>query len=127
SWSDTQIVCKVPAGTTNGPVTVSVNGVGSNALNFTVPNNHVSSVSPASGAVGTQVTVSGAGFGATQGSSGLTFAGQAATITSWSDTQIVATVPQTAAAGPVGVTVNNIASNLDVIFTVPGPVVFSIA
>jgi RHS repeat-associated protein len=128
SWSDTQIVTKVPSGASNGPVTIMVNGVASNPLNFTIPNNRVSSVSPSSGAVGTQVTVAGVGFGAAQGSSTISFSGQAAaSITGWSDTQIMATVPQTAAAGPVAVTVNTIPSNLDVIFTVPGPRIDSVA
>jgi hypothetical protein len=72
-----------------------------------------------------------AGPRATQGTSTISFSGQTASqhhhITSWSDTQIVATVPQTAAAGPVAVTVNSIPSNLDVIFTVPGPSIASVA
>jgi len=81
----------------------------------------IAGVSPTSGIVGSLVTVTGASFGGVQGSSTLTFNGQpAASISSWTDTQIVATVPVTASAGPVRVTVNNVTSN-SVIFTVPPP------
>jgi RHS repeat-associated protein len=47
----------------------------------------------------------GAGFGATQSDSIVTFDGVAATVSSWSDTQIVAIVPAGAASGPVTVAV----------------------
>lgn len=36
SWTDTQIVAKVPVGTTTGPVTVTVGGLVSNDVTFTV-------------------------------------------------------------------------------------------
>jgi RHS repeat-associated protein len=122
SWSDTQIVGTVPNGTSTGPVTVFVNGQTSNLVNYTIPGNAVSSVSPTTGPVGTQATITGSGFGATQGSSVLTFSGQLpASITSWNNTQIVATVPVTAITGPVAVTVNNVPSNINVMYTVPPP------
>src|SRR6266699_2026123 len=50
----------------------------------------ITSLTPASGAVGTSVTIAGANFGATQGTSTVTFNGTAATPTSWSATSIVA-------------------------------------
>jgi RHS repeat-associated protein len=128
SWSDTQIVGTVPNGASTGPVKVFVNGQYSNLVNYTVPANMVTSVSPTSGPVGTQVTVTGSGFGATQGTSALTFNGQLpATITSWSNTQIVAVVPVTATTGPAAVTVNNIPGNINVIYTVPPPAVTAIS
>ena len=129
SWSDTQIVATIPGNVLvgPGPVYVNVNNVNSNAANFTVPSNVVTSVAPSTGPVGTSVTVSGSGFGATQGSSTIRFNGQApASITSWSNTQIVATVPNTATTGPVLVTVNNIEANTTVIYTVPAPQLISV-
>jgi RHS repeat-associated protein len=53
------------------------------------------------------VTITGAGFGATQSTSTVNFwgAATAAAVTSWSDTQIVATVPAGTSTGPVSVTV----------------------
>jgi YD repeat-containing protein len=71
----------------------------------------VSSLAPASGSVGTIVTVSGSNFGATQGSSAITFNGAAASPTGWNANSITAPVPSSATTGPVRVTVNGAASN----------------
>ena len=77
------------------------------------------SLAPASGFIGTSVTVSGSNFGATQGTSTVTFNGvSAGTATSWSDTQIVVVVPGGATTGPVVITVNGVASNSDKVYTV---------
>src|SRR2546430_11666845 len=76
-------------------------------------------LTPASGFIGMSVTVSGSNFGATQGTSTVTFNGvSAVTATSWSDTQIVVVVPGGATTGPVVITVNGVASNSDKIYTV---------
>ena len=72
---------------------------------------YLSGLSVASGPVGTSVTISGSNFGATQGSSTVTFNGSAGTPTSWSDTSIVVPVPTGATTGPVVVTVGGKASN----------------
>ena len=56
------------------------------------------------------VTITGTNFGATQGTSTVTFNGTAATPTSWSGTAIVVPVPAGATTGPVVVTVNGVAS-----------------
>jgi len=48
---------------------------------------------------GSQVTLSGSGFGATQGSSTVKISGISASVSSWSDAQIVATVPSGASTG----------------------------
>src|SRR5262249_5445177 len=50
-------------------------------------------------------------FGATQGTSTVTFNGTTATPTSWSATSIVAPVPAGATTGPVAVTVGGVPSN----------------
>jgi hypothetical protein len=65
----------------------------------------ISSISPVTGAAGSSVTISGANFGASQGSSTVNFGGTHATVTSWSNNSIVATVPASLSTGPVGVTV----------------------
>ncbi len=84
----------------------------------------ITSVSPTSGGIGAQVTVTGQLFGATQGSSNVYFNGAGATsITSWSNTQIVASVPSTASTGPVTVIVGGIGSNRDFTFTFYNPVI----
>src|SRR6266851_2774554 len=60
---------------------------------------------------GCSITITGTGFGATQGSSFVSFNGITATVTNWSDTSLTVTVPAGAQAGPLFVTVNNVASN----------------
>src|SRR5205085_9274271 len=71
----------------------------------------VTQLSPTSGPIGSSVTITGTNFGATQGSSTVTFNGTSATsITSWSATSIVALVPNGAATGNVVVTAG-VASN----------------
>lgn len=65
-----------------------------------------SSMSPASGLPDYQVTISGAGFGATQNLGTVTFGSLPATIKSWSDTSITAAVPLAVAYGAVAVSVN---------------------
>jgi hypothetical protein len=77
----------------------------------------ITSLSPTSGPVGTSVTITGANFGTTQGTSTVTFNGTTAAPTSWSATSIVATVPTGATTGSVVVTVGGVASN-GVTFTV---------
>jgi hypothetical protein len=112
SWSSTQIVTPVPSGATTGPVVVTVGGVVSNHVNFTVGTPPtISYTNPIDGPVGTTVTIAGNYFGSTQGSSTITFNGTPATPTSWSNTQIVTAVPTGAATGPVVVTVGSLASN----------------
>src|SRR5580700_2697833 len=119
SWSATSIVAPVPSGTTSGNVTVTVGGQVSNGVAFTVtiPPPSITSVSPASGPVGTLVTLSGANFGVTQGSSTVSFNGTAATPSSWSATSIVAPVPTGTTTGNVTVTVGGQVSN-GVVFTI---------
>src|SRR5207247_3270923 len=112
SWSATSIVVPVPAGATTGNVIVTVGGLASNGVSFTVtvpPT--ITSLSPTSGPVATSVTIAGTTFGATPGSSTVTFSGTAATPTSWSATSIVVPVPAGATTGNVIVTVGGLASN----------------
>ena len=129
SWSDSQIVATIPGGVTTGPVRVSVNNISSNQdVVFTIPNPIITSISPSNGPVGTQVTVSGVGFGASQGTSTFTFQGITASIISWSANQIVATVPPAATTGYIQVTVLGISSHAgDVYFTIPAPQITSIS
>ncbi len=108
SWSNTSILLSVPSGNTTGPAAVTVDGIVSNGVQFTlIESLSVNSMTPTVGPVGTSVTVTGAGFGATQSNSTVNFWGTttAAGITSWNDAQIVATVPSGTTTGPVSVTV----------------------
>ena len=129
SWGATSIAAPVPAGALTGNVVVTVGGVASNGVSFTVtnPGPSINSLNPTSGVVGTGVTISGANFGATQGSSTVTFNGTSATPTSWSATSIVAPVPSGATTGNVVVTVGGVASNgVSFTVTVPPPSISSL-
>jgi hypothetical protein len=119
SWSATSIAVTVPSGATTGNVVVTVAGQASNGVSFTaiVPAPSITSLTPNTGAVGTAVTISGANFGAAQGSNTVTFNGVTATATSWSATSIAVTVPSGATTGNVVVTSGGQASN-GVTFTV---------
>jgi hypothetical protein len=108
NWSDTSITVGVPTGATRGPLTVTEGGVNSNSVQFSIENLSVSGLSPALGPTGSQVTITGTGFGASQTTSGVTFRGTVANIQSWSDTQIVALVPVGSFSGSVNVTVGGI-------------------
>ncbi len=85
----------------------------------------ITSISPSVGPVspvGGSVTIKGSGFGATQGSnSTVTFGSVASTPSSWSDTKIVAPVPNSLAPGfvDVVVTVNGAASNARSFIVIP--------
>lgn len=68
----------------------------------------VSAISPTSGKVGDTITLTGTNFGATQGTSKVTCNNVTASVQSWSNTSIVATVPLGASTGPLVVTVNGL-------------------
>jgi YD repeat-containing protein len=121
SWSDTSIGTTAPPGATTGPVLVRLNGQASNGVTFTVlqpPT--ISSLNPTNAVTGQAVTIGGTIFGATQGTSTVTFNGVPASATSWNDTSIQTTVPIGADTGPVVVTVSGRVSN-GVTFTVNPP------
>jgi hypothetical protein len=122
SWSATSIGVPVPAGATTGNVVVTVGGVASNGVNFSVTSSapSITNLNPTSGAVATPVTITGANFGSSQGTSTVTFNGTAASPTSWNATTIVVPVPPSATSGNVVVTVGGVASN-GVNFTVTAP------
>ena len=114
SWSDTSIVATVPTGLLEGPISivVTVNTLASNTAGFTVTGPQITSLTPNSGPVGTPVTIAGTNFGSTQGSSSVKFNSiPATTVTTWSNTSIVADVPLGATTGGVAVTVAGISSN----------------
>jgi hypothetical protein len=124
SWSATSITASVPTGATTGNIIVTVGGQSSNGVTFTVtvPPPSIASLNPTSGAIGVSVTIAGSNFGASQGTSTVTFNGITAAPTAWSATSIAAPVPNGATTGNVVVTVGGVASN-GVSFTVtnPGP------
>jgi hypothetical protein len=124
SWSDTSIVVPVPVNAKTGPVVVQADNQTSPGFDFDVTSS-ISQLSPVAGIPGTPVTISGNGFGDTQGTSVVFFNNAPAVATSWSNTSIVAIVPPGASSGPVAALVNGAAST-SLPFTV-GPTIASIA
>ena len=76
----------------------------------------ISLLNPDSGIVGTEVIISGSGFGSIQGT--VTFNGIFAPIMSWSHSQIITNVPLGATSGPVAVITNDGKISSGVNFTV---------
>src|SRR5438874_13608802 len=131
SWGSTSIVAVVPSGLSNGAasVIVTVSGTASSSVTFTVANPIViSTLSPNSGPSGTSVSIAASNFGSTKGTSTVKFGTIVASTTSWSNTSIVAIVPNGIVASTVRVvvTVNSTASNT-VNFPVTNPFIASIS
>ncbi|MFH1453318.1 MAG: IPT/TIG domain-containing protein [Armatimonadota bacterium] len=81
-------------------------------------NPQITKLNPTSGQVGVAVIIDGYNFGDNQGSSTVKFNGiEAITVTSWTNSRIICSVPTGASTGNVVVTVNGTASN-SVPFTV---------
>jgi len=119
SWSDTSIIATVASGSSSGKVQIQQNGLSSNQLSFTVSTPNIVGVTPTSGTSGTQVTVSGSGFGSVQGSGQVWLGTAQGQVSSWSDTQVVATVASDSKSGNAQILQNGVLSN-SVAFTVTG-------
>ncbi len=78
----------------------------------------VTAISPESGPVGTEITITGTNFPTDASAINLTFGGVAATITSVSSTEIITTVPSGASSGEVNVAVNGLTKSTPASFTV---------
>jgi hypothetical protein len=94
SWSDTRIVVTVPAGTKPGKCWVKQNGSWSNGVAFAMVGPKLRSISPSSFSPGTEVRLTGSGFGASQGIGYVDlWNSNFAPVVSWSDRSIVVRVP----------------------------------
>jgi len=76
----------------------------------------VNSIAPQSGIAGMKLTISGTGFGASQGSGTISIAGEMLTVLSWNDGSIQAVLPPGVQTGPIEVTTVAGASNTNVVF-----------
>src|SRR6185503_15273091 len=92
------------------------------SVTLPTPQPNIANLSPATGSIGTPVTVNGSNFGTMQNLSTVTFNGVVATPTSWSNSSIGVPVPPGASTGPVVVTVNGIASNSVTFTTTSGSI-----
>lgn len=105
--SDTSLTATVPGSAATGTITVTApGGSATSTTAFTVttvvpPAPTITSFSPTSGPVGTNVTIAGTGF---IGTTSVAFGGTSAPFTVISDTSLTATVPTGARTGPITVT-----------------------
>jgi hypothetical protein len=102
SVTNTSMTVTVPAGATNGTITVTApSGTGTSATSFTVTGGpSITSFSPSGGAVGTTVSIYGAGF---TGATAVRFHGTASAFDVVDDDEIEATVPAGATTGQITV------------------------
>lgn len=147
-WSNKRISVRVPSDVDSGMVYVQRNNVRSNGKLFTNRNNipvvvktsaapgepQIAGISPASGPVGTKITITGRNFGASRGTSKVYFTPIAASdqgiqvsdlsakerfsgcgcdynYDSWNDSQIVLYVPDGASSGNITVVTDRGSSN----------------
>jgi uncharacterized repeat protein (TIGR03803 family) len=113
--SDTYLTAPVPSGATTGFVTVTTPGGTLTGNKKFQVRPQVLSFSPASGAVGTTVVITGVSLG---GATQVTFDGVETPFSQNSDTQVTARVPSGAATGHVGVTTTGAASYGHTVFVV---------
>lgn len=110
SATTSNLVVTVPSGATNGTITVTTNGLTSTSPNVFVvtpaPMPAVTGFAPASGRVGTVVTITGSNFNPNTASANVVkfHNGITATVTAATATTITTTVPAGAVTGPVQVT-----------------------
>jgi IPT/TIG domain len=83
--------------------TATFDNVSLNELSVAAP--AITSLSATTGPIGSQVVISGSGFGASQNSSVATLNGALLTINSWSNTSITVTIPSGATSGPLLISV----------------------
>ncbi len=117
SWSDTQIVVTVAAGTTTGNLTVTTNSGLSDSETFTVKPK-ITLLNPNHGNIGDNIVITGTTFGAVQGLGSVTINGTAAAIVAWADLQITVTVAAGTTTGNVVVTDNAGQTSAGVAYTV---------
>jgi IPT/TIG domain len=122
-WQDTAVGCYVP---NVGPgvylVTVNEGDEESNSIEFTVLPVVVPSITgffPDSGEPGTEVTISGSGFGSGNGSVFVSFNGsESDSVIVESDSEILATVPEDASSGDITVSTSSWEATSDFAFEV---------
>ncbi len=122
SWSNTLIDIQVPSRATTGNIVVTADGTPSNGAGFTFyPYPAITDISPASGPVGTPVTITGTGLLDGESNGAVTLNGTPANIISQTSTSIQVNVPTGATTGPVSVRVNGDTVKSPTSFTVAVP------
>ena len=107
----------VNSGSTTALTTATFDNISVNSAAAPAP--VITSVSATTGSIGSQVAISGTGFGASQGSSAVTLNAAPVTVNTWGATSISITIPSGATSGPLVVSVApSMNDSNPVIFTV---------
>uniref|UniRef100_Q01V11 Cell surface receptor IPT/TIG domain protein n=1 Tax=Solibacter usitatus (strain Ellin6076) TaxID=234267 RepID=Q01V11_SOLUE len=102
----------VPSGAATGNVVVTVNGLAGNGTPYTVTNPPtLTGVTPSEAKPGDAVTISGTGFGNTQGIGQVWLGSTYGTVVSWTDTLVIATVALNSRTGKAQVLQSGVWSN----------------
>ena len=109
SWSNTSINVSVPYHATTGNLVVTVAGLSSNGILFTVePTPSITGISPARGSAGTLVTISGQNLVDAEGHGTVYFSGKSLPILNPSNTSLQVVVPAGTVTGNFDVHVNGV-------------------
>ena len=125
TFTSTQIKTKVPINAVTGPISISVNGIIiTSGSNFTLlPTPTISGFSPASGASGTPVNISGTNF---YNISSISFNGTSASIpTSFTPLSFDTSVPSGATTGLISIDVNGITLTTSIFTVLPTPTILN--
>ena len=110
-WSDTQIKVKVPAGVKSGLLSVTVDKIKSNEVDYKIIS-YLISISPATLKLGDVMTIKGMSLGASQGTNSILFNNNPAIdYVSWTDTLVKVKVPLSARTGKVSAMIDGSQTN----------------
>ena len=127
SSTSTAVTVTVPNTAISGPVELTTSGFALQCGTFTVTtggggSHSITSLSPSTGPIGTEVTISGTGFNTTASANTVVFAGGAsANVKTATVTSLVVDVPTGASSGPLSVTISTNTKFSPTSFTVVTP------
>ena len=126
SWKENVITTRLPG---PGPIVVTVNGVSSNSMAFTlITEPGIFSIDPDAAAMGSSLLIQGMNFGATQGSSSVKINGATASIVTWANDRVVASVPSGASStGIIELTVGSLTAEYPYFEVVSRPTISSLS
>lgn len=116
-WKEDQIEVVIPANATGtAPVVVSSLGVRTRAVPFMVT--HIAGYDQDSGWVGREVVISGNNLGTGTDGDKVTFSGVTAPVISWKNDAVSVRVPESAASGPMVISISGADVTLEPDFTI---------
>ncbi|MEO9805785.1 MAG: IPT/TIG domain-containing protein [Reichenbachiella sp.] len=120
SASASELKVNVPSGATTGKISVEIDGVSvSSTKEFTfIPTPTITDISPKSGTVGTEVTITGTNFSAVTNENTIKINDTAVAVKSSSTTTITIDIPADATSGQITVEVNGIIATSSDSFTI---------